>query len=145
MNYNHELILKGDVKKYFSINHHFYSLTGIIINGNKIGRTIGFPTANIKPINESLIPKNGVYAVLVLIDNISYKGMLNIGIRPTFEFSQLSIEVHILDFSQSIYNKVVTISFVDRIRDEIKFNSKEELIEQLSNDKSIIQKILLNF
>lgn len=145
MNYSQDLIMNGDVKKYFSINHHFHTLTGIIIEGNKIGRTIGFPTANINPSKNSLIPKNGVYAVLVRIDNFTHKGMLNIGIRPTFNFEDLSIEVHIFNFTQSIYNTEVIISFIDRVRDELKFNSKEELIEQLTKDKLIISNILKNY
>lgn len=140
-----ELILNGDVKNIFLNFHSYYPINGIIIDGNKIGRTIGFPTANILPVENSLIPKNGVYAVFVSINECIYRGMLNIGVRPTFDLTNISIEVHLFDFNESIYNQEVTIHFVERIRDEIKFSSKEELMAQLQQDQIIITNVLKNY
>jgi riboflavin kinase / FMN adenylyltransferase len=140
-----KLIINGDVKNIFINFHFYYSINGIIIKGNKIGRTIGFPTANILPVENSLIPKNGVYAVFVSINKIIYRGMLNIGVRPTFDLTNISIEVHLFDFNESIYDQEVTIHYVERIRDEIKFKSKEELIAQLQQDQIIITNVLKNY
>ncbi len=120
-----------------------YYIDGTVTDGHKIGRKIGFPTANIIPsCPEKLIPENGVYAVRVPIGNTVYKGMLNIGNRPTLNNgSNVSIEVHIIDFSGDIYHHPLRIEFISRIRQEIKFASMEELIEQLEKDKTIISKI----
>jgi riboflavin kinase/FMN adenylyltransferase len=115
-----------------------YFISGNVIEGNQIGRKIGFPTANIKiPELYKQIPKDGVYAVRVKLNGDSYFGMLNIGSRPTIESELRSknIEVHILNFEQKIYNQTVTVSFVKRIRDEKKFNGLDELRLQLVKDK----------
>lgn len=137
-----QLITAGDVKTFLDIHHSYYTLPGIIVEGNKIGRTIGFPTANILPDSDFSIPKEGVYAVFVSVDKKILKGMLNVGIRPTFNLSEVTIEVHLLNFSEMIYNRRISIYFVDRIRDEIKFESKELLIEQLNSDRNTINEIL---
>ena len=120
-----------------------YYIDGTVTDGHKIGRKIGFPTANIIPsCPEKLIPANGVYAVHVPIGDIVYKGMLNIGNRPTMNNgSNISIEVHIINFSGDIYHHPLKIEFISRIREEIKFASMKELIEQLEKDKTIISKI----
>ena len=122
-----------------------YSFTGTIIKGNQLGRTIGFPTANIH-INEEykLIPKNGVYAVEVELHdkhihtsphNRYFKGMLNIGHRPTVNGKNLSIEVNIFDFDEDIYGERLTVKLIERLRDEQKFNGLEGLMAQLKTDK----------
>ena len=119
-----------------------YFISGNVVEGNQIGRKIGFPTANIKiPETYKQIPKDGVYAVRVKLNGDSYYGMLNIGSRPTIESTLRSknIEVHILGFDQKIYNQTVTVSFVKRIRDEKKFNGLEELRLQLEKDKKEIK------
>jgi len=122
-----------------------YFINGKIIVGDKIGRKLGFPTANIE-LNDShkLLPKNGVYAVKVLVDQKEYNGMLNIGTSPTLKgnFSHRTIEVHIIDFKGEIYNKEIGISFIGRIRDEKKFRNEEELINQLNSDKYKILNLL---
>ncbi len=121
-----------------------YFISGHVIEGNQIGRKIGFPTANIKiPEPYKQVPKDGVYAVRVKLSDDSYFGMLNIGSRPTIESELRSknIEVHILDFDQKIYNQTVTVSFVKRIRDEKKFNGLEELTLQLEKDKIEVLRI----
>ncbi|WP_333852868.1 bifunctional riboflavin kinase/FAD synthetase [Epilithonimonas sp.] len=116
-----------------------YPLTGKVIHGKKLGRTIGYPTANIEvPINK-LLPKSGAYIVEVYIDNQFYKGMLSIGTNPTIDDKNASLhtEVYILDFDQDIYDKQITIKFRDFLHDEIKFEGLEKLIERLDEDKKL--------
>jgi len=118
-----------------------YPLTGKVIHGKKLGRTIGYPTANIEvPINK-LLPKSGAYIVEVYIDNLFYKGMLSIGTNPTIDDKSKSLhtEVYILDFDQDIYDKEITIKFRDFLHDEIKFEGLEKLIERLDEDKRLTE------
>ena len=119
-----------------------YSLTGTVVTGSQRGRTIGFPTANLAPANpDKLIPAGGVYAVQVTIQQDIFAGMLNIGYRPTFGDGGLSIEVHVLDFDGDLYGQDITISFLDHIRNEIKFPNIESLKAQLNLDKTQAQSI----
>lgn len=129
-------LFQGDVQSAAKLLGRNYTLHGTITNGDKIGRTIGFPTANIQ-IDEShkLIPKDGAYAVKVIIDGSHYKGMLNIGKRPTVDGLKKTIEVNIFDFDADVYGKAIKIAFIQNIRNEQKFNSLDELKEQLSTDK----------
>ncbi len=136
------MIETGDMDKYFRTYQKYYSISGIIVDGNKIGRTIGFPTANILPDQNVQIPLIGVYAVYVRIMDQLHKGMLNIGVRPTFNLSEITLEVHLFDFDQLVYNQQISVYFVARVRDEIKFESKELLIQQLQSDKNSIIEIL---
>jgi riboflavin kinase/FMN adenylyltransferase len=115
---------------------HDFSLSGIVVKGNHLGHKIGFPTANIKVMDShKLIPGNGVYAVRALIHGVEYKGMLNIGVRPTIDGTEKTIEVHIIEFDDDIYGEELTVLFDDWIRNEQKFNSLDELKLQLEKDK----------
>lgn len=115
---------------------YHYSITGKVVAGKKIGRTIGFPTANIELEDEfKLISAVGVYACTVEWDGQYFRGMGNIGYRPTVDHGDLTIEVHIFDFNQEIYGEKISISFIDRIRDEIKFGNLEALKKQLVKDQ----------
>lgn len=136
-------LLEGNVKTACAYLGRNYNLKGSIIKGKQMGRAIGFPTANIEVEDKyKLIPANGVYAVEVSLDNKLYKGMLNIGVRPTFvNDNKISIEVHIFNLNEDIYHKTIFVSFVERIRDEIKFNGVDELKMQLEEDKKIVQGI----
>ncbi|MBB6459460.1 bifunctional riboflavin kinase/FAD synthetase [Flammeovirga kamogawensis] len=131
------LIEEGDLftaEKY--LGYH-YSLEGIVVDGNKIGRKIGFPTANIQ-LKDSfkLLPHQGVYAVHLYFKGVKYKGMLNIGNRPTVtEGIKKTVEVNIFDFNEDIYGAEVRLEFIKRIRPEMKFDGVEMLIEQLHLDK----------
>ena len=117
---------------------------GRIIQGKGLGRTIGFPTANIEIVNKNkLIPGNGVYSVFVKFENKKYKGMLNIGFNPTFEEKELSIELNIFNFKSEIYGKQIKVFFKKKIRDEKKFNSINELKNQLSKDKILVENHLI--
>ncbi|MBU0763222.1 MAG: bifunctional riboflavin kinase/FAD synthetase [Bacteroidetes bacterium] len=136
--YIRKLIAEGYVKEAHGYLGYPYPLTGEVRDGYGIGRTIGFPTANLRIWdNKKLLPGNGVYAVRVTVDDSAFTGMLNIGYRPTVNSAarEKSVEVHIVDFEQDIYNKAVRIEFVDRIRDEIRFESRDALAKQLQADK----------
>lgn len=129
-------IKEGDVAKALDLLGHPYTLSGQVVKGNQLGRKIGYPTANIHvPEADKLLPANGVYAVLVRMDDYrTLKGMLNIGIRPTIGESPLTIEVNIFDFNQDIYGQHLTVEFIARLRDELKFDGLEPLIDALAQD-----------
>lgn len=140
------LLKEGNIAQ---ANHYLgyrYYLDGIVVGGYKVGRKLGFPTANLQPsCPDKLIPMEGVYAVYAYIEKTRYAGMLNIGHRPTVDNgSELSIEVHILNFSDNIYNHHLRIEFIEFIRQEQKFASLDELIAQLKNDKKKVADLLLN-
>ncbi len=114
-----------------------YSLSGTVVRGKGRGFKLGFPTANIHPLNaDKIIPGNGVYAVTAVLDGgLRKKGMLNIGLNPTFSDTHWSIEVHLFDFEGDLYDTVLTLEFYDRIRDEIRFTSPDKLVEQINRDR----------
>ena len=130
------LLDKGDVLMAAHCLGYDYSLEGEVIGGRQIGRTIGFPTANLQIIDSlKIIPADGVYAVRVHVDDATYKGMLNIGCRPTIdEDVRRTIEVHLLHFEGNLYGKRLRIEFLRRIRGEQKFCSREALAHQLRLD-----------
>lgn len=121
-----------------------FELSGTVIHGNALGRTIGFPTANIKIDSDlKLIPGKGVYAVELTFKGRLLRGMMNIGIRPTIKgVHDLTIEVHIFDFNEDIYNERLTVQFLSKIRDEKKFSGIEELKNQLKKDEETVRHIL---
>lgn len=119
-----------------------YRIKGMIIKGKQIGRTIGFPTANVD-YQSYFLPKRGVYAVKMIIDGKTYLGMCNIGLNPTFQtLNHLSLEVNILDFHQDIYGKEVVVEFYQQLRDEKKFDSQDQLIAQLKYDQNRVRNLL---
>ena len=120
-----------------------YELSGTVVKGSAIGRSIGFPTANLDLGDvKKIIPADGVYAVWVIVDKITYKGMMNIGKKPTLNSKIRTLEIHLLDFDQYIYNKQIKIKFVKRIRDEIAFSELIELKKQLEKDRKLITALL---
>ena len=122
-----------------------FCLHGLVIEGDKIGRTINFPTANIEVgFKNKLIPAEGIYAVKVKIDRFNFDGMLNIGFRPTFGGNQKRVEVNIFDFDENIYGKEIVVEFFHKIRSEIKFENSGALKAQLQKDKIEAQQILKN-
>tara|TARA_B100000809_G_C15125994_1_gene526235 strand:+ start:925 stop:1854 length:930 start_codon:yes stop_codon:yes gene_type:complete len=137
-------LLTGEIQAANQFLGYNYFIKGTVVTGDKIGRTIGFPTANIK-LSEwyKLTPATGVYAVKVKLDGDIFNGMLNIGTRPTLnEINEQSIEVNIFNFDVDIYNKEIEIEFYERVRDEQKFENISELQKQLEIDK---QNIIQNF
>lgn len=138
-----EISDNGNVQLAAELLGRLYLLNGIVIHGDKKGRTIGFPTANIKPEHPNkVIPKNGVYAVHVRVAEVWYKGMMNIGNRPTFNAFEQRIEVHIFDFDQDLYGQTIQVRFVQKLRDEIKFPDIPSLIKQLEKDKAASKQLL---
>lgn len=130
------LLLEGNVSEAATcLGYHFF-LDGTVVEGYHVGHKIGYPTANLHVTDpEKLVPADGVYAVYVFLGERKYKGMLSIGYRPTLNNgTDRSIEVHIFDFNEDIYNQPMRISFVRRTRSELKFDSIEELVEQLHKD-----------
>ena len=130
---------EGDVKGAADMLGYRYSLTGVVVAGNRLGRTIGFPTANLKLYDPlKMVPRNGVYAVEAQVLGRTYKGMCNIGVRPTVGVgSAPSIETNIFDFDQDIYGLDLKVTFKEKIRDEQKFPSLQALAGQLAKDKDI--------
>ncbi len=117
-----------------------YSLTGKVVHGDKIGRTLGFPTANLEIEKYKLIPGNGVYVVKVQIESEVFKGLLSIGTRPTITNSEEKrVEVYILDFDQTIYDETISVELIHKIRDDQKFESIEELVLQMKEDQKLAE------
>jgi len=136
-----EALLAGEVRFVASLLGRPYNLAGRVISGNQRGVRLGFPTANIAPDKE-LIPACGVYTIRVLREGKRYDGILNIGFNPTFADGKRSIEVHIFDFHEDIYGESIEILFIERIRDEVRFESPEKLIAQIDRDIARARKIL---
>lgn len=130
----------GEVERAHAMLGYGYGLYGVVVAGNRLGRTIGFPTANMQLYEPlKLVPRNGVYAVDVEVLGAVYKGMTNIGTRPTVGGTTRTIETHILDFDQDIYGLPMQIRFLRRIRDERRFPSLEALKAQLSEDSAWVR------
>lgn len=130
-------LLEGNIIKANEMLGYQYSLSGTVVHGKKIGRTIGYPTANIETENIKLLPKKGAYIVEVFVKNQSYKGMLSIGTNPTVNGEKLTIEVYVIDFEEDIYDENITVKFRDFLHDEIKFEGMEKLVERLDDDKRL--------
>ena len=126
----------GDISSATSMLGYGYSLQGVVVAGNRLGRTIGFPTANMKLYEPlKLVPGRGVYVVEVEVLGKKYRGMTNIGTRPTVGGSFTTIETHILDFDEDIYGLPLRITFLRRLRDEVHFPSLDALKQQLALDR----------
>lgn len=135
-----EALLAGNCDTANELLGYPYFFSGLVVKGNQLGRTIGFPTANLDILDpHKLIPGNGVYAVEVTIGNdgtlTAYKGMMNIGMRPTVNGTQRSVEVHLFDFDATIYGETLTVTVKKRLRNEVKFDGLEALKTQLAKDR----------
>ena len=137
---------QGEIDRANRLLGYSYSVFGKVIDGFRIGRKIGFPTANLLVLDaDKLIPPLGVYAVRVHWNGNRYTGMMNIGTRPTLaDNNHISLEVNIFNFDQDIYNQTIKVDFIQKIRDERKFNSMDELIEQLKKDRETVKGIMEN-
>ncbi len=111
-----------------------YVLTGRVVEGNMIGRTLGYPTANLEHSETNILPGQGVYTSFVNLNGNWYQSMTNVGIRPTLNLHQVTIEAHLFDFKGNIYGETISIHFLEKIRDEMRFNSLSELKVQLNLD-----------
>lgn len=132
-------ILDGDVKEAFNMLSKPYLIKGKVIHGKHLGRTIGVPTANLEYDNKMVIPSNGVYYTNVKYNNKVYKGLTSVGNNPTVNGKELTIETFILNFDEIIYGEELKVYFIERIRGEIKFNSLDELVEQIRKDEDFVK------
>ena len=137
-------LFEGDVKGASAFLGYNYFVNGVVVHGKKLGKTISFPTANISiGDNDKLIPKNGVYLVGVEVEGFKGFGMMNVGTNPTTDSDKnLKLEVNIFNFDKDIYSQKIKVEFIERLRDEKKFNSIEELIAAIKNDEATCQRIL---
>ena len=138
--YVKDLIYAGRVDEIENYLGRNYTIEGTVIHAKKLGRTIGFPTANLKLESNLIIPKRGIYATKVYIGDEVYIGATNIGYNPTVNGEKISVETNILKFDQDIYGKTIKLEFLERIRDEKKFNDLNELKIQLKMDTNYIYK-----
>lgn len=130
-------LLDGNVDRAERLMGNPYAISGIVVHGDGRGQALGYPTANIRLLsNRKLIPSNGIYFVRVRVGGKLWYGMLSVGVRPTFNNNgERTIEVNILDFSGDLYGQAIEIFFLKRLRDELKFDSAAQLIEQMNRDK----------
>lgn len=135
-------LLKGNITEANEMLGYSYSVSGTVVHGKKLGRTIGYPTANIETDSIKLLPKKGAYIVEVFVKDQQYKGMLSIGTNPTVNGENLTVEVYILDFEGDIYDEKITVKFRDFLHEEIKFEGLEKLIERLDEDKVLTENFL---
>jgi riboflavin kinase/FMN adenylyltransferase len=137
-------IEEGEIEVANSFLGYSFFMSGMVIKGKQLGRTIGYPTANIELLDlDKIKPKTGVYAVNIIIDQIYFRGMLNVGYNPTTDSDRIQkIEVNIFDFNKDIYGKIIKIEFIKHLRNEVKFANLDELKEQLAKDKIACEKIV---
>ena len=141
-----EALKNGEIQNANELLGSAFTLSGTVIQGNELGREIGYPTANLEIAEHyKLIPANGVYAVKVQdMENLQhepYNGMLNIGVRPTVDGKELRVEVHLLDFSGNLYGHKLRLTFVNRIRNEEKFESLEALKDRIKEDERVVREL----
>lgn len=137
-----QAITEGNINKASAQLGRYYSLSGNVITGRGLGKKLGFPTANIQIDPGFALPPNGIYATMAYLNDQPLFSATNIGIGPTFGGGRQQIEVHLLDFNNNVYGKTLSIEFIERIRDELKFNSEIELKEQIVKDIEAIRQIL---
>lgn len=138
-----QALQNGDVRTATELLGRNYTFEGLIKKGRQLGRTIGFPTANVNVAKKyKLIPASGVYAVHVHLRNEKYKGVMNIGNRPTVDGTGITQEVHILDFDDDIYGEILKVEIVDFLRSELKFESVTDLIKQIRKDCEAARQLL---
>jgi len=136
-----QMIVSGNIKEANRLLGRFFEVSGVVIAGRKRGVSLGFPTANIRmPAITS--PRTGVYAVQAEVEGKTYGGAANLGYNPTFGDTDLSLEAHLFDFDQDIYGKTITVRFIDRLRDELRFSGPAELAVQIRKDVDTAKKIL---
>jgi riboflavin kinase/FMN adenylyltransferase len=128
------LVTEGRVDEAGALMGHPYAISGTVVEGRRLGREIGFPTANLETPNP-LLPAHGVYATNLIVDGVVRPGLTNVGVRPTFGDGGVTVETHVLDFEGDLYGSQVELSFVQRLRDERKFADVDALREQLEADR----------
>lgn len=137
-----ELVAGGDVTTASNLLGRFPALRGVVVHGDHRGRLLGYPTANLNVPDRKLIPANGIYAVRVRLGSEWFNGAANIGVRPQFGGGPRLVEVHILDFDRDIYGQELEVHFVERLRDEMKFENVQALVEQMGRDVTRARSLL---
>jgi riboflavin kinase/FMN adenylyltransferase len=137
-----KLIEAGSVAAAAELLRSRYQVSGPVVDGDKRGRDIGYPTANLRPIVRKVTPGDGVYATLTRVGDSTYMSATNVGTRPTFGGGERLIEAHILDFAGDLYGEEVTVEFVERLRPELEFKSVAELLEHIEDDVRRSREIL---
>ena len=138
-----EQVTSGRVYAFMQEMGKAYSISGMIVEGNKIGRTLGYPTANLDPdTNTVILPGQGVYTAMVHIGSQWYESMVNVGIRPTLNLKQVTIEAHLFGASGNLYGERMSVHLLEKLRDEMRFSSLAELKEQLDMDRDAAQKAI---
>ena len=132
-----ETVQNGDVAKAHQLLGYPLSTRGIVVHGNARGRTIGYPTANLAPLDRVILPADGVYVVDVEHNGKIYRGMASVGKNVTFEGDELRFEANLFDFAEEIYGDTIRIIWLDKIRDMVKFDGIEELVGQLKSDEEV--------
>lgn len=133
-----QLLVEGEMEEIHKLLGRPYRIDGFVVHGEKRGREIGFPTANVQPNGGAYVPTTGIYAVRMELHGKLYDGVCSVGYNPTFnnpDIRDLTIEVHLLDFDRNIYGEEVSVLWYKRFRDELKFESVEALIEEMERDK----------
>jgi len=129
-----QALREGDLDTAQALLGRPYSVTGTIVRGEQRGRALGFPTINVAPPPDKLLPHDGIYATWVILGDTRYRAASSLGVRPTFGGGPRKLESYILDFSEEVYGQQVTVAFVERLRDEIRFDSAEDLAKQIAKD-----------
>ncbi len=138
-----EALMQGNLDDANRLLGYIFFFSGEVIDGEKIGRQLGYPTANLKLNDaEKIIPGDGIYAVYAKFENTKYKGMMSIGFRPTMNGTKRAVEINLFDFNHHIYGKMLKVYVKKYLRAEVKFNSTEELVKQMDEDKKASLKIL---
>lgn len=137
-----KLIEDGDMARASKLMTVPFSLSGEVLHGKRLGRKLGYPTANLYFGEDSVIPKYGVYAVKVTLDGKCYTGVANVGVRPTVDGEGVNAEVHVIDFDGDLYSKTIRVEFIEFIREEKKFSDIEELKAQIEKDKTECLKVI---
>ena len=137
-----KLLEQGDLQTANRLLGHPHILSGVVVEGKQLGRTLGFPTANLTLPAGVLIPRHGVYATKVFVGEMAYPAVTNVGARPTVNGQDVNVECHLLDFAGDLYGKEITVAFYDFLRPEQKFDSLEELKAQIAADAAQVRKML---
>lgn len=137
-----ELLLKGDLELANELIGEAYMVKGTVVKGNQLGRTLGFPTANLIPEPTKVLPPNGVYITQVCILGKDYYGLTNIGYKPTVNGQGKTVETFIFDFSDNVYGEEISVQLIKHIRPEIKFDSLDQLIDQMNHDEGFALKYM---
>jgi len=136
------LLELGDVRRAEVLLGSRYQMSNVVVHGDKRGREIGFPTANLQPPDRKVIPGIGVYAAFASFNGQRHQAAVNVGVRPTFGGGELVVEAYLIDFNDDCYGKTMTLEFVERLRPELKFPGVPELVEQMTDDVMKVRHIL---